>query len=158
VGNYGEVDHKEPIFQKLVDSFLNEHCNGKKPAFEVDVPTPRLVDRAIASKWHSFHKERATLQLLTRAEHKQKTSVDMRSYRKKKSERSCHSNMMETTNIVTSNNSNVISNTTTTRPPITAEQRARIEVNRLAALQRKRIHKRKIEADRLAAHERQHKK
>jgi hypothetical protein len=130
---YGQVDHKEPLFHELADSFVNEHCNGNQPDFEVDVPNPGLVDRAIASKWQSFHKEKATLQLLTKEEHKQKTSIDMKSYWQNKSGR-------------------------TTRPPITNEQRARIEANRLAALQRKRKHKRKIEADQLAAHERQHKR
>jgi hypothetical protein len=86
----------------------------------------------------------------------------MKSYWKRKSERSCHSSIIETTDIVTSNNSNVVCNTTTTTtttsPPITADQHTRIEANRLAALQRKRQHKRKIEADLLAAHERQHKR
>ena len=69
-----EVDHLDVLFWQLLTYFLDEHVDGW-----AGLPTAALEERfrALQTQWVGWHDERARLQLLCTACHREKTSVDL---------------------------------------------------------------------------------
>jgi len=67
-----EVDHHQPDFKYLVDSFIKTHPHHSLQVRKRDGFNERLVDPATEQAWNQYHKEHANLRLLSKEGHRRK--------------------------------------------------------------------------------------
>ena len=70
-----EVDHHQPEFKDLVDSFLKTHSHLNLQVVKSDGFNERLAESTTELAWKQYHKQHANLRLLSKRGHQLKSQV-----------------------------------------------------------------------------------